>query len=785
MLAKNLEATLHKSLAIARNYKHEYATFEHLLLALLDDEDAKKALFYCAVDVPKLELKLKNFLEYELKALVVENISEVKPTAGFQRIVHRAAIHGHATGQDKINGANVLAEFFFESESYAVLFLKEQHLSRMDIINYLTNKADDSIYLQKSSLTRNNSDAFKNISNNLANDAKLGQVAKEASAAPKNGAIESYCINLNEKAKNNEIDILIGRENEVERTIEILCRRQKNNPLLVGEPGVGKTAIAEGLALRIITEDVPEILKESLIFSLDMGALVAGTRYRGDFEERVKAVLEELRALTNSILFIDEIHMIIGAGSTNGGSLDASNLLKPALARGEIHCIGSTTFKEYHNHFEKDAALVRRFQNVIVEEPDTESAINILKGLKEYYEKHHNVEYSDESIRAAVVLSKRYIRDRHLPDKAIDLLDEAGAKKKLLSISDENRHAPITTQDIEQIVAKLSHIPNITLDNDEIENLKQLQGNLKKSIFGQDRAIEALCANIKLAKAGLKPHERPTGCYLFAGLTGVGKTELAKQLAKFTNMELVRFDMSEYSESHSVSRLIGTPPGYVGFEQGGLLTDAAVKNPYSVILLDEIEKANSDIYNLLLQVMDHGKLTDSTGKVVHFNHAIIIMTTNAGADELAKSKIGFGEDAEINMRGNDEIKRTFSPEFLNRLDSIIQFQPINKDVVNLIIDKLIKETTLQLADKNVKLCADKQAKNLIASLGFDDKNGARRVERIMESEIKHKIADAILFGELAGGGKVKISAKNNEFNFIYEPVVKEEASKPTAEKVVE
>ncbi len=754
MLSKSLEMTLHRSLSIAREYKHEYATFEHLLLALLDDQDAKTALMGCKVDVDKLEKKLKNFLKNELNALVVDQVLEVKPTAGFQRVVHRAAIHGHATGQDNITGANVLAEFFFEHESYAVMFLKEQQLTRMDIINYLAKHSQNNL------LNRMQGDEVygpEYISEPHKNENLDQKKVGNKSQPEPSGPIATYCINLNIKAQNGEIDMLIGREQEIERTIEILCRRHKNNALLVGEPGVGKTAIAEGLALRIVRSNVPEVLKNATIFALDMGGLVAGTRYRGDFEERVKSIIKELKEMPNAILFIDEIHTIIGAGSTSGGSLDASNLLKPALARGEIHCIGSTTFKEYHNHFEKDMALVRRFQKVVVHAPDIKGTIAILKGLSSYYEQHHKVKYEEAALEAAAHLSARYITDRHLPDKAIDLIDEAGARKKILSADSPLRDIPINVRDIEDIVARISQIPSISIATDDVKKLQQLESNLKNAIYGQDSAIDELCSNIKLAKAGLKKIEKPTGCYLFAGPTGVGKTELAKQLAKLSSMELIRFDMSEYAEAHSVSRLIGTPPGYVGFEQGGLLTDSVSKFPYAVILFDEIEKAHKDIYNLMLQVMDYGKLTDSTGKTVNFSHTIVIMTTNAGAEQMLKATIGFdSKQNEAFKKGLEEINRLFTPEFRNRLDAIIQFTALNNKIVELIIEKLFHELAEQLADKGVKLIVDKSVKPYLAQAGFDKINGARMLERLVQNEIKKKIADEILFGKLKSGGKVQV-----------------------------
>ena len=779
MLSKSLETTLHKSLSIAREYKHEYATFEHLLLALIEDRNAKLVLQSCKIDIEKLSTKLKHFLKSELSALIVDKLTEVKPTAGFQRVVHRAAIHGHATGQMNITGANVLAEFFFEHESYAVLFLKEQHLTRMDVINKIANVSNSK---EKESIANKNKSAMDSFILNeqpSLSQSESFEIGKTSPPTKKpdesTGPLTSYCINLNEKALSGKIDMLVGREVEVERTIEIICRRHKNNPLFVGEPGVGKTAIAEGLALRIIRNDVPKVLKNSTIYALDIGSLVAGTRYRGDFEERVKNVIKELSAMPNTVLFIDEIHTIIGAGSTSGGSLDASNLLKPALARGEVRCIGSTTFKEYHNHFEKDMALVRRFQKIVVNEPDVKGSIKILNGLKLYYEKHHQVKYSPEAIEAAVLLSKRYINDKYLPDKAIDIIDEAGSRKKII---DENGKSPISVQDIEEVVAKISQIPSISIAMDEKKKLKNLEEKLCDIIFGQNKAIHTLCSNIKLAKAGLKNDNKPTGCYLFVGATGVGKTELAKQLAILCNMELVRFDMSEYVEQHSVSRLIGTPPGYVGFDQGGLLTDSIAKTPYSVLLFDEIEKANKDIYNLLLQVMDYGKLTDSTGKVISFTNTIVIMTTNAGAADAAKNVIGFGEHEDFHDKSViEEVNKTFSPEFRSRLDSVIQFDSLNDEVMSQIVSKLLEELSSQLADKNVKIKFDASVKEHLIRQGFTAQSGARMIERLIENEIKQAIADEILFGALEKGGIAHVKCnKKDELKFEFNKVKQKQKS---------
>jgi ATP-dependent Clp protease ATP-binding subunit ClpA len=770
MLSKNLEATLHRSLTVAKEYKHEYATFEHLLFALLSDKDAKKVLDNCGADLGKLSDRLKEFLKDELTALVMEDVLEVKPTAGFQRIIHRSAMHAQAKGHSQINGSHILAEFFFEPEAYATLFLKEQKLTRMDVVAVLSQEEeeysatpgeDSSKYIWQGEEDKNKKLLSARISEtNLTPETRTNENTEYKT-------LNDYCINLNEKAKNKEFDALVGREEEVERCIEILLRRHKSNPLLVGEPGVGKTAIGEGLASKIVKGEVPNFLKEKVIFALDIGSLVAGTRYRGDFEERVKSLLQELNQFGDGIIFIDEIHTLIGAGSTNGSSLDASNLLKPALARGEINCIGSTTFKEYQTHFEKDAALVRRFQKIIVSEPSFDSTIKILEGLRSYYEKHHGVRYSNEALQAAVKLSERYLNDRRLPDKAIDLLDEAGARKKI-NKDNQTENAQIEAEDIEKIVAKISKIPSVSVAMNDVEKLQNLDSKLNKRIFGQQEAIAKLCSDIKLSKAGLKDSQKPTGAYLFAGPTGVGKTELAKQLANLSNMNLLRFDMSEYAEKQSVSRLIGTPPGYVGYEEGGILTDSITKYPYSVVLFDEIEKAHSDIYNLLLQIMDYGKITENTGKTINFAHTIIIMTTNAGAFEMDKNSIGF-YDSEPEPETQEEVNKIFSPEFRNRLNAVIKFNHLNEEIINQIVDKLIQQTSEYLADQRIQIKVDENAKKYIANKGADLKNGARQIERIIEKEIKQPIADEILFGKLQQGGKVHVSYKNKEglkFKFI-------------------
>lgn len=768
MLSKSLEKTLTRSLAIARHYKHEYATFEHLLLALLDNEDACAVFQSYNIDIMSLHTQLDSYLKYELGGLVNNSAKEAKPTAGFQRVLHRAAIHGHATGHDDITGSHILAELFFESESYAVRAMKERNLSRTDVVNYIAKHA---YYFQDTSPIKFDTNKDEQISSLTISAPSVEQKdiiniieQTQPTIEQTDSIIATHCINLNKEALNGEIDNLIGRGIEIQRTIEILCRRQKNNVILVGEPGVGKTAIAEGLALRIVSGDVPSILKDAIVYSLDLGSLVSGTRYRGDFEERVKTILQELKKDPNAILFIDEIHNIIGAGSTTTGSLDASNLLKPALARGDIRCIGATTFQEYHKNFEKDAALIRRFQKVIVQEPNEAQTIEILKGLKEYYEDHHGCTYTESAIIAAVTLSERYITDRHLPDKAIDLLDEAGSRKKISL--DTNK--VITERDIELVVSDIAHIPSVVIATDEASKLKALEKNLKSVIYGQDQAIDSLCTSVKLSKAGLRRSGRPIGCYLFTGPTGVGKTELAKQLAHFCSMELVRYDMSEYSEAHSVAKLVGTPPGYVGFEQGGLLTEDVSKHPYSVVLLDEMEKANPQIYNLLLQVMDHGKLTDSTGKSVNFAHTILIMTTNSGASESHKTSIGFGKSENGKMAVTKGIiDQTFSPEFRGRLDEIIFFNPITDKELGKIVDKNIDELARQLADKKVGITADNNLRKYLVNQCAESDKGARILDKTMDIWVKQKIADAILFGELQNGGEVSIGYSGGEVKFKF------------------
>lgn len=764
MLSKNLELSLHRALSLAQEYKHEYATLEHLLLALTEDPDASPVLRGCGIDLEELCENLRDFLSNELSALVSEGQAEVKPTAGFQRVIHRAAIHVHTAGKKEVTGANILAEMFSEQDSHAVYFLKKQGTTYFDVINYISHgvvkfQNEGTLpFQEKISLSPTKEQPEKTKPMEKEMPAALTKEAEKTK--DKQSALAAYCQNLNKLAEEGKIDILIGREDEIERTIQVLCRRNKNNPLFVGDPGVGKTALAEGLALRIIQGKVPDILRKTIIFSLDMGALLAGTRYRGDFEERIKAIINEIEKLPYAILFIDEIHTIIGAGSTSGGSLDASNLLKPALARGTFRCMGSTTFKEYHSHFEKDRGLLRRFQKIDIPEPPKHMCVKILRGLKPYYESHHEVRYTQSALEAAVELSDRYITDRKLPDKAIDVIDEAGAYQKLLPKN--KRKKTISAKEIEDIVAKMTQIPSKSISTDDAEKLKNLEQYLKDVIYGQDEAIVKLATSIKLSHAGLRNIEKPIGCYLFSGPTGVGKTELAKQLALEMNMELVRFDMSEYMEQHSIARLIGAPPGYVGFEQAGLLTEAIAKHPYAVLLLDEIEKAHKDIFNILLQIMDYGRATDNNGKAINFRNCIIILTTNAGAEDLNKTPIGFGRLVQEMGSETEAINRLFSPEFRNRLDGIISFAPLLEKVVKKVVDKFIVNLQMQLADKGVKIEVDQKARTYLGKHGYNPQYGARPLERLIENTIKKPLADEILFGKLAHGGKVLISEKGNK-----------------------
>ncbi|MGB0749501.1 MAG: ATP-dependent Clp protease ATP-binding subunit ClpA [Magnetospiraceae bacterium] len=749
MISRNLERTLHRALSHAGSRKHEFATLEHLLLALAEDTDAVAVFRACGVDVDQLKADLAEFLDTELDSLVTHDQVEPSPTAGFQRVVQRAAIHVQSSGREEVTGANVLVAIFSERESHAVYLLQVHEMSRLDAVNYISHGI------------------AKVPGKSEARTPHGAEPGSEAETVVEKGdrALDAYCVDLNEKARDGRIDPLIGRAAEVERTIQILCRRTKNNPLFVGDPGVGKTAIAEGLARLIVEEKVPDVLLDAVIYALDMGTLLAGTRYRGDFEERLKGVLKELEEDPHAILFIDEIHTVIGAGATSGGSMDASNLLKPSLAAGTLRCIGSTTYKEYRNHFEKDRALVRRFQKIDVHEPNLEDTIKILKGLKPYFEAHHSVRYTDASLKSAVDLSARYINDRKLPDKAIDVIDEVGASRKLLP--EHRRKKTVTVKDIEEVVAKIARIPPKTVSVDDKKVLEHLERDLKTLVFGQNPAIDALSNAIKMARAGLREPEKPIGCYLFSGPTGVGKTEVARQLAMTLGVELVRFDMSEYMERHSVSRLIGAPPGYVGFDQGGLLTDAVDKQPHAVLLLDEIEKAHPDLFNVLLQIMDHGKLTDHSGKSVDFRNVILIMTTNAGAADLAKPAIGFGREK---REGDDTeaIERMFTPEFRNRLDAIIPFSHLSPEVVARVVDKFVMELEAQLADRNVTITLSEEASNWLAEKGFDEKFGARPLSRTIQEHIKKPLANELLFGKLVKGGGVSVHVKDSKLVFTYD-----------------
>ncbi len=756
MLSRNLEQTLHRALSFASDRRHEYATLEHLLLGLADDSDAATVLRACGVDLDKLRQDLTEFLDKDLSGLTTDRTTEPKPTAGFQRVVQRAAIHVQSSGRDEVTGANVLVALFSERESHAVYFLQLQDMTRLDAVNFISHGIAKAPGRTAQRPAAAGSPATPTENTEGERDEKPGRRNQDA--------LTTYCVNLNKKAMAGKIDPLIGRDTEVERTIQILCRRTKNNPLYVGDPGVGKTAIAEGLAKRIVEGDVPEVLAKSTIFALDMGALLAGTRYRGDFEERLKAVVTELEAQPGAVLFIDEIHTVIGAGATSGGAMDASNLLKPALASGNLRCIGSTTYKEFRNYFEKDRALVRRFQKIDVAEPSIEDTVKILKGLKSNYEKHHKVIYTDEAIRASVELSAKYINDRKLPDKAIDVIDEVGASRMLLP--EAKRRKTVTLRDVEEIVAKIARIPPKSVSADDKETLRNLERDLKSMVFGQDKAIEALSAAIKLSRAGLREAEKPIGNYLFSGPTGVGKTEVARQLASTLGIELIRFDMSEYMERHSVSRLIGAPPGYVGFDQGGLLTDAIDQHPHAVLLLDEIEKAHQDLYNILLQVMDHGKLTDHNGKTVDFRNVILIMTTNAGASDMAKEAIGFGSTT---RQGEDEeaIKRLFTPEFRNRLDATITFAGLTEEIVGRVVEKFVMQLEAQLADRNVTIELSSAAKEWLAERGYDRLYGARPLGRVIQEYIKKPLAEELLFGKLAKGGSVKVTMKDSKLDFEF------------------
>ncbi|MBT8409495.1 MAG: ATP-dependent Clp protease ATP-binding subunit ClpA [Alphaproteobacteria bacterium] len=751
--SNTLEQAIHTALATANARRHELATLEHLLLALIDEPDAAKVLQACSVDLDALKKTLEEFIDDDLSTLITDvDGSEAVPTAAFQRVIQRAAIHVQSSGRTEVTGANVLVAIFAERESNAAYFLQEQDMTRYDAVNFIAH-----------GVAKNPSFVEQRPVQGATDFEDETQTAEEEG---KESALGKYCVDLNAKARDGEVDPLIGREAEVERCIQVLCRRRKNNPLLVGDPGVGKTAIAEGLARKIVGGETPEVLQNATIYSLDMGALLAGTRYRGDFEERLKAVVTELEDHPDAVLFIDEIHTVIGAGATSGGAMDASNLLKPALQGGKLRCMGSTTYKEFRQHFEKDRALSRRFQKIDVNEPSVDDSIKILKGLKPYFESHHDIKYTTDAIKTAVELSARYINDRKLPDKAIDVIDEAGAAQHL--VAESKRRKTIGAKEIEAVVAKIARIPPKNVSKNDAEVLKDLEPTLKRLVFGQDMAIEALSASIKLARAGLREPEKPIGNYLFAGPTGVGKTEVAKQLADTLGVELLRFDMSEYMEKHAVSRLIGAPPGYVGFDQGGLLTDGIDQHPHCVLLLDEIEKAHPDVYNILLQVMDHGKLTDHNGRQVDFRNVILIMTSNAGASELAKAAIGFGRDR---REGEDTaaIERTFTPEFRNRLDAVISFAPLSKDVILQVVEKFVLQLEAQLMDRNVSIELTRPAAEWLGDKGYDDKMGARPLARVIQEYIKKPLAEELLFGKLAKGGLVKVGVKGGDIDLRIEP----------------
>ena len=750
--SRNLEQSLHRALQAANERRHEYATLEHLLLSLIDDLDAAAVMRACSVDLNALRKTLRDYIDTELDNLVTDGRDDAKPTAGFQRVIQRAVIHVQSSGREEVTGANVLVAIFAERESHAAYFLQEQDMTRYDAVNYISHGIAKRPGMSDAKPVRG---AEEESEKNEARETR----ESGGDGKKKESALDAYCVNLNKKAKDGRIDPLIGREAEVQRTIQVLCRRQKNNPLLVGDPGVGKTAIAEGLARKITKGEVPDVLANSTVFALDMGTLLAGTRYRGDFEERLKQVMKEIEAHKGAILFIDEIHTVIGAGATSGGAMDASNLLKPALAQGVLRCIGSTTYKEFRQFFEKDRALVRRFQKIDVSEPTVEDAISIMKGLKPYFEDFHKVRYTNDAIKAAVELSARYINDRKLPDKAIDVIDETGASQMLLP--EQRRKKTISVKEIEATIATMARIPPKTVSADDEKVLAGLEIELKRVVYGQDLAIEALASSIKLARAGLREPEKPIGSYLFSGPTGVGKTEVAKQLAASMGVELLRFDMSEYMERHTVSRLIGAPPGYVGFDQGGLLTDGVDQHPHCVLLLDEIEKAHPDLFNILLQVMDHGKLTDHNGKHVDFQNVILIMTTNAGAADMAKAAIGFNR---TRREGDDEeaINRMFSPEFRNRLDAVIPFGALPPSVIAQVVEKFVFQLEAQLGDRNITIELTPEANEWLATRGYDDKFGARPLARVIQEHIKKPLAEEILFGALKDGGTVRVIVQEKD-----------------------
>jgi ATP-dependent Clp protease ATP-binding subunit ClpA len=748
MLSEELEITLNRAFKQAREKRHEFMTVEHLLLALLDNPTSNSALKACGADLQQLQNDLNRFLDETTPTIPENEEREIEPTLGFQRVLQRAVFQVQSSGKKEVTGANVLVAIFSEQESQAVYLLSKQDIARLDVVNYISHgisKVDDS------------SDA-----DSVSSSEEETEPENQAKSA-----LESYATNLNQMAMRGKIDPLIGRKDEIDRTLQVLCRRRKNNPLFVGEAGVGKTALAEGLAKRIVDGEVPEVISDAVIYSLDLGSLLAGTKYRGDFEKRLKAVLTQLKKQPGSILFIDEIHTIIGAGAASGGAMDASNLIKPVLASGELKCIGSTTYQEYRGIFEKDRALARRFQKIDVPEPSVEEAIQILDGLRSRFEEHHDVKFTRQALRSAVELAERYINERHLPDKAIDVIDEAGATQRLLPVS--KRKKTIGAKDIEAVVAKIARIPPKQVSSSDIEGLRNLERDLKLVVYGQDEAITTLSSAIKMARAGLGVDQKPIGSFLFAGPTGVGKTEVTRQLAKIMGIELLRFDMSEYMERHTVSRLIGAPPGYVGFDQGGLLTEEINKHPHAVVLLDEIEKAHPDVFNLLLQVMDHGTLTDTNGRKADFRNVILIMTTNAGAELMARPSIGFTQQDHA-TDGMEMIKKTFTPEFRNRLDAIVQFKSLDATTISHVVDKFLYELENQLAEKKVIMHVDEEARQWLAEHGYDEKMGARPMARIIKENIKKPLAEELLFGQLANGGNVEVTVEDGKIKFELENI---------------
>lgn len=744
MFSKDLELTISQSYKEARAKRHEFMTVEHLLLALIENPSAAQVLKACGGDLKKLGDETRSIIEETVPVLPTEDERDTQPTLGFQRVLQRAVYHVQSSGKKEVTGANVLVAIFGEKDSHAAYLLQKQDITRLDVVNYISH-------------------GIAKIAQEPSRDQAERSDGEGQGEGEKQSALATYASNLNDLAKQGKIDPLIGRADEIERTIQVLCRRRKNNPLYVGEAGVGKTALAEGLAKRIVEGDVPDVLKDAVIFSLDLGALVAGTKYRGDFEKRLKQVMAELKRIPKAILFIDEIHTIIGAGSASGGVMDASNLIKPLLGSGEMRCIGSTTFQEFRGIFEKDRALTRRFQKIDITEPTVADTIEILRGLKSRFEEHHQVEYAPDALKAAVDLSVKHIHDRFLPDKAIDVIDEAGARQRLMT--DDKRKRVIDTEEVEYIVAKMARIPAKHVSASDKDVLKNLDRNLKMVVFGQDEAIEVLTGAIKMSRSGLGDPNKPIGCFLFAGPTGVGKTEVTRQLAMVLGIELIRFDMSEYMEAHTVSRLVGAPPGYVGFDQGGLLTEAITKHPHAVLLLDEIEKAHPDVFNLLLQVMDRGVLTDTNGREANFRNVVLVMTTNAGAQAASRRTMGFVEQNH-STDAMEVIRRGFSPEFRNRLDAVIQFTGLDRGTILRVVDKFLIELETQLADKHVTLQVDEAARGWLAEKGFDPQMGARPMARVIQEHIKRKLADELLFGSLVGGGRVDVTVGTDGLSVV-------------------